>query len=137
MALNNCVFEGPIAWAETRKTDKNEPVFHFILALDRNYEKNGEKPTDWPEYYAYGNAGKFLAAYAKVGDTVTLRGALRTNSWKSIDGKKHKDTSVFVDEVTRLQSKAVKTEAKADKPAPAAPADDFVSAGGDVPFQYA
>ncbi len=75
--------------------DKQTPRLRFTLAVDRDYEVNGETPTDFWPVEILGEYGVRLAPHLSKGRLILVSGAAHINSHKDGDGAYH--TFPFVD----------------------------------------
>ena len=114
---------------ELKHTQSGKEVVSFSLAVRRDKDI-----TDWLDCVAWGKTAQLIADYCKKGSTIGITGRLQSRVWEDKEGKKHKETEVFVSEITFCESNGAKREAKQE--APVAPQGEFVPVADDeeLPF---
>jgi len=75
--------------------EKQTPRLRFTLAVDRDYEVNGETPTDFWPVEILGEYGNRLAPHLSKGRLILVSGAVHINSHKDAEGGFH--TFPYVD----------------------------------------
>lgn len=84
--FNLTVFTGRLtADAELKYTTNNIPVAAFDLAVERRYQKGGERITDFIKCVAWRNTAEFISKYFKKGDPITIQGELQTRKYTETD----------------------------------------------------
>lgn len=106
---------------EVRYSQGAEPiaVARYTLAVDRKFQRNGQKEADFIGCVAFGKSGEFAEKYFKKGQMVSIVGHLQVRSWDDQEGKKRWSTDVVVDEQYFCGSKNDGSNAAAPTPAPA------------------
>jgi single-stranded DNA-binding protein len=85
--------------------DKRTPRLRFTLAVDRDYEVDGETPTDFWPVEILGEYGVRLAPHLAKGRLVLAHGAAHINSNKDADGAFHLFPFVAVRSIRFLEKK--------------------------------
>ena len=108
---------------EVRYSQGAEPiaVARYTLAVDRKFQKSGQKEADFIGCVAFGKSGEFAEKYFKKGQKVAIVGHLQVRSWDDNDGKKRWSTDVIVDEQEFAEGKK---DGGAAAPTQAAPSGD-------------
>lgn len=75
--------------------EKQTPRLRFTVAVDRDYEVNGETPADFWPIEILGEYGARLAPHLTKGRLILVHGAVHINSRRDDDGGYH--TFPFVD----------------------------------------
>jgi single-strand DNA-binding protein len=102
---------------EVRFTPAGTAVAKFSIADD--YKVKGEKKTNWWTVIAWGElATKVVEPYVKKGNTVSIVGEGKFNSWEK-DGQKHTSLEVTISKLMLVSSPAPRAAAGND------PADDI------------
>jgi single-strand DNA-binding protein len=116
-ALNRIILTGNlVADPEVRYTEKEIPVAHFRLAVNR-IPRNGskEKEADFISCVAWRNLAKICGEYLKKGRLVAVEGRLQIRPYET-KGQKKSFTEVIVDNLQMLDTKFFKAT---DKKVPA------------------
>lgn len=83
---------------ELRATQSGVSVSTFTLAVDRNFQRQGEeRQTDFINVVAFRHTAEFVKRYFVKGQLACVCGSIQTRSWES-DGKKNYATEVIADE---------------------------------------
>lgn len=84
---------------ELRATQSGVSVSTFTLAVDRNFQRQGEeRQVDFINIVAFRHTAEFVKRYFGKGQLACVCGSIQTRSWEQ-DGKKHYATEVIADEV--------------------------------------
>lgn len=98
--LNKVILQGRCGKdPEKRMTPSGVPVASVSLAVDRDFNKDGEKKTDWIDVIAWRGTANFLADYFHKGSTVIVVGRLEIREWVDKDGNKRRNAEVIADSV--------------------------------------
>ena len=81
---------------ELSTTTTGKKVCRFSLAVERKFQREGERATDWIDFVAW-NSAEFISKYFAKGDSIYIEGELQTNVFEGKDGKKHKRFEVVVE----------------------------------------
>lgn len=100
--LNRVILMGRITRdLELRQTPSGVSALSFTVAVDRNYQKQGEeRQADFISCVAWHQQAEFIAEYFGKGRMIALEGQLRTRSYDDSNGMKHFVTEVYVDSVS-------------------------------------
>ncbi len=98
--LNKVILMGRLTRdPELRATQSGVSVATFSLAVDRNFQRQGEeRQTDFINIVAFRHTAEFVKKYFVKGQLACVSGSLQTRTWES-DGKKNYATEVIADEV--------------------------------------
>lgn len=88
---------------ELSTTTTGKKVCRFSLAVERKFQREGERATDWLDFVAW-NSAEFIAKHFAKGDSIYIEGELQTNVFEGKDGKKHKRFEVVVENAEFLPS---------------------------------
>ena len=91
---------------ELRRTGSGIAVTSFTVAVDRDFENNGERETDFIDCVAWRGAGEFVARNFHKGKMIVVSGRIQQRNWKDKDGNKRRTTEVVADEVYFGDSKS-------------------------------
>lgn len=84
---------------ELRRTGSGIAVTSFTVAVDRNFENNGERETDFLDCVAWRGAGEFVARNFHKGKMIVVSGRIQQRRWTDKDGNKRRTTEIVADEV--------------------------------------
>lgn len=113
---------------ELRYTPGGKAVATFTLAVDRSFQSDGEKQTDFIDIVVWEKQAETVANHLTKGRLVAVEGRLQIRSYEAKDGTKRRAAAVAAQQVRFLDSgKKGKGE------------DDHIGAesdfgDGDVPF---
>lgn len=112
--LNCAIIMGRItADPELRTTGNGISVVSFSVAVDRNYEQNGERPTDFINVVAWRQTAEFVAKYFQKGQMIAVQGSIQTRNYEDRNGNKRTATEIVADSVSFTGSK---NEATSNEP---------------------
>lgn len=112
--LNKVMLQGRIvADPELKTTNSGVSVVSFTLAVDRDYQTNGERQTDFINIVAWRGTAEFISRYFTKGKMMIVCGTLQVRKYTAQDG-----TNRYVTEVV-----AESVNFGGDKPSNAAPAE--------------
>ena len=84
---------------ELRATQNGVSVTTFTLAVDRNFQRQGEeRQADFINIVTFRHTAEFVKRYFAKGQMACICGSIQTRTWEQ-DGKKHYATEVIADEV--------------------------------------
>lgn len=114
--MNKAIFTGRLGSdPELRYTTTGIPVCTFNLAVDRPKPKDGgEGGTDWPTIVAWRHKAEFAAKYLTKGRKILVVATVRTRVTEDSNGKKHKITEFWAEEIEFCDSKPQNSAAGAD-----------------------
>lgn len=138
--MNQIVLMGRLTRdVEIRHTQSNIPVASFTLAVDRGYQKDGDKQTDFINCVAWRGTAEFVSKWFSKGDMCAVTGRLQMRDWQDRDGNKRISAEVVTDHVYFTGSKKESggaTYSDFDAP-PASDDSDFAELSDDdddLPF---
>lgn len=103
--------------------DNTLTIAKFSIAVDRRFQKNGEKETDFFNCVAFGKLADFVDRYLKQGTKILLTGRVENNNYTNKEGQKVYSVNIMADEIEFAESKN-----NQDRPTPkAADADGFMN----------
>lgn len=83
---------------EGRMSQSGTAVTSFSLAVDRGYQKDGERQADFINCVAFNHTADFIKKYFVKGQLILVVGSIQTRTWEGQDGKKNYVTEVIVNE---------------------------------------
>lgn len=106
MNLNKVILGGRLTAApELKQTASGLSVTSFTIAVDRKYQKDAEKKTDFITVVAWRQTAEFICKYFSKGNPIIVCGELQSRSWTDGDGNKRYATEVVASEVSFVESK--------------------------------
>ena len=128
--LNKVILMGRLTKdPEYKMTQSEVAVTGFSLAVDRGYQKDGERQADFINCVAFRNTADFISKHFVKGQMICVCGMLQTRAWESQDGKKNYATEVIVNEVYFTGDK------RGNDNSTTPPADEFIQVADDkLPF---
>ena len=72
---------------EIRKTQSNDSVCSFTVAVDRRFKQEGQQNADFINCVAWRQGADFLGRYASKGTIVGVEGRIQTRSYDGQNGK--------------------------------------------------
>lgn len=104
--INNVVLTGRLVKdPELRYTPSGDPVANFTLAVQQNFESNGERKADFINCVIWRKAAETLANHTKKGSLIGVEGRIGTRAYENQEGKIVWVTEVIADRFTFLESK--------------------------------
>lgn len=99
--LNSIIIMGRLtADPELKTTPSNVSVCSFTVAVDRDYQRQGEeKQTDFIDVVAWRNTAEFVSRYFAKGKVIAVQGSLQSRRWKDRDGNSRVAWEVQADKV--------------------------------------
>lgn len=109
--INNAVIMGRICHdLELRTTASNTSVTNFTVAVDRNYQKQGEeKQTDFIDVVCWRGTADFVCRYFKKGSMIAVQGSIQTRNYEDKNGNKRTAVEIVADNVSFCGSKGENT----------------------------
>ena len=100
--INRVIIMGRITRdLELRQTPSGVSTLSFTVAVDRNFQKQGEeRQADFISCVAWRQQAEFISRYFGKGRMIALEGTLRTRTYDDKNGVKHYITEVLVDNVS-------------------------------------
>lgn len=143
--INSVVIMGRLTFdPELRTTPSGVSVVQFQVAVDRNFQRQGEeRKTDFIDVTAWRQTAEFISRYFRKGSMIAVEGSIQTDNFTDNSGNKRKSVRVVASNVSFCGSKAesaVNTNPAYSQPAPSyASADnsdfeEIVDDDEDLPF---
>lgn len=143
--INSVVLMGRLTFdPELRTTPSGVSVVQFQVAVDRNFQRQGEeRKTDFIDVTAWRQTAEFISRYFRKGSMIAVEGSIQTDNFTDNSGNKRKSVRVVANNVSFCGSKAesaVNTNPAYSQPAPSyASADnsdfeEIVDDDEDLPF---
>jgi single-strand DNA-binding protein len=101
---------------ELRYTQSKTPVVNLSVCNNRRY--NGNEYANWHRVVCWGKLAEIVAQFLGKGSHANFAGELRSRSWDDSTGITHYATEIYANDVSFLDKKGDRVEAKADEPAP-------------------
>lgn len=96
--LNHIVIMGRLTRdPELRRTGSGTAVASFTVAVDRDFESNGQKETDFIDCVAWRSTGEFVSKHFAKGSMIVVSGRLQIRAWNDKDGNKRRTAEVVAD----------------------------------------
>lgn len=109
--INSVVLMGRLtANPELRTTQTGKIVASFSLAVDRDFQQDGEKQADFISVVAWGKTAEFIDKYFCKGRMIAIVGRIQTRTYTDKDGNKRKATEVMANKVSFTGEKAEPSE---------------------------
>lgn len=98
--LNRATIMGRLARdPELRRTGSGIAVTSFTVAVDRDFDNDGERETDFIDCVAWRDLGEFVARNFHKGKMIAVSGRIQQRNWKDKDGNKRRNTEIVADAV--------------------------------------
>lgn len=99
--LNVCIITGRLTRdPELRMTQSQKDVASFTLAVDRDYQQQGEpRETDFIPCVAWGKTAEFVSKWFTKGSMAQVYGRLQLRKWTDRDGNKRETAEVVAERV--------------------------------------
>lgn len=105
--LNSCVLMGRLtADPELRTTQNGKSVASFSLAVERDFQRDGERQTDFIDVVAWRGTAEFVCKYFRKGRMLAIVGHIQTRTYTDKDGNKRKAVEVVADKADFTGEKA-------------------------------
>ena len=90
MSINTAVIMGRLtADPELKTTASGLSVLSFSVAVERNYQKEGEeKAVDFINVVAWRKTAEFVSKYFHKGSMIAVEGSIQTRKYEDKDGNK-------------------------------------------------
>lgn len=139
--LNTAILMGRLtADPELKTTNSGLSVVSFCVAVDRRYQKDGEKQADFINVTAWRQNAEFICKYFRKGQMIAVQGSIQTRNYEDKNGNKRTAVEIVADNVSFCGSKSEsdgQNPQNAPRPSVNAPADDFTPLDNDddgLPF---
>lgn len=98
--LNHITIMGRISRdIELRRTGNNVAVASFTVAVDRDFNQNGQKETDFIDCVAWRGTGEFVERNFSKGKMIVVSGRLQIRKWEDKNGNKRSSAEIVADNV--------------------------------------
>ena len=91
---------------ELKRTNSDLAFVKFAVAVNRPFQKNGEKQADFVNCVAWRKTAEVISQYFAKGHRILLEGSIQTGSYDDKNGTKHYTTDVLVDKVHFIENKS-------------------------------
>ena len=134
--LNHITIMGRITKdIELRRTPAGVAVASFTVAVDRDFNQNGQKETDFIDCVAWRGTGEFVERNFSKGKMIVVSGRLQIRKWEDKNGNKRNSAEIVADNVYFADSK--KDSGEKYEAAMASKTQDYAVLDGDdsdLPF---
>ena len=105
--LNCAIIMGRLtADPELRTTGNGISVTSFSVAVDRNYQRQGqERQTDFINVVAWRQTAEFVSRYFRKGQMIAVQGSIQTRNYEDRNGNKRTAVEIVADNVSFCGSK--------------------------------
>ena len=117
---------------ELRRTGTGVAVASFTVAVDRDFNQNGQKETDFIECVAWRQTGEFVERNFSKGKMIVVSGRLQIRKWEDKNGNKRTTAEIVADNVYFGDSKKDAGEKHEAAMASTAQLPDWVVNDGDA-----
>lgn len=98
--LNHAEIMGRLtADPELKTTRSGVAVTSFSVAVERNYEVNGKRPTDFLNVVAWRGTAEFVTKWFRKGQMIVVEGAIETRDYEDRNGNKRTAVEINADRV--------------------------------------
>lgn len=136
--LNTAILMGRLtADPELKTTNNGISVVSFCVAVDRRYQKDGEKQTDFLGVTAWRQTAEFICKYFRKGQMIAVQGSIQTRNYEDKNGNKRTAVEIVAENVSfcgsKSESDGQQTQNPQNTPRPSVnvPVDDFTPLGND------
>ena len=102
MSINTAVIMGRLtADPELKTTTSGLSVLSFSVAVERNYQKEGEeKAVDFINVVAWRKTAEFVSKYFHKGSMIAVDGSIQTRKYEDKDGNKRTAFEILANTVS-------------------------------------
>ena len=102
MSINTAVIMGRLtADPELKTTASGLSVLSFSVAVERNYQKEGEeKAVDFINVVAWRKTAEFVSRYFHKGSMIAVEGSIQTRKYEDKDGNKRTAFEILANTVS-------------------------------------
>ena len=105
--LNTCILMGRLtADPELRTTQTGKSVVSFSMAVERDFQQDGERQADFIDVVAWRGTAEFICKYFRKGQMLAIVGHIQTRTYTDKDGNKIKAVEVVADKAGFTGEKA-------------------------------
>lgn len=94
-----------ISYTQANSAQESTCVARYALAVDRRFNRDGERKADFISCVAFGRQAEFAEKYLRKGTKIAITGRIQTGSYTNRDGQKVYTTEVVVEEQEFAESK--------------------------------
>ena len=137
MSINTAVIMGRLtADPELKTTASGLSVLSFSVAVERNYQKEGEeKAVDFINVVAWRKTAEFVSKYFHKGSMIAVEGSIQTRKYEDKDGNKRTAVEILANTVSFCGKEASSTPVENSTPAESTPFADTDTADDEgLPF---
>ena len=126
MSINTAVIMGRLtADPELKTTVSGLSVLSFSVAVERNYQKEGEeKAVEFINVVAWRKTAEFVSKYFHKGSMIAVEGSIQTRKYEDKDGNKRTAVEILANTVSFCGKEASGTPAESTPFADTDTADD-------------
>ena len=126
MSINTAVIMGRLtADPELKTTASGLSVLSFSVAVERNYQKEGEeKAVDFINVVAWRKTAEFVSKYFHKGSMIAVEGSIQTRKYEDKDGNKRTAFEILANTVSFCGKEVNSTPAESTPFADTDTADD-------------
>lgn len=123
--LNNVIIMGRLTKdPELKTTSAGLPVVSFTVAVDRRFQKDGERQADFLNVVAWRKAAEFVEKFFTKGSMIAVQGSIQSRKYEDKNGNKRTAVEIVADNVSFCGSRNEKTNLNVST-------DDFEEIGDD------
>lgn len=140
--LNTAILMGRLtADPELKTTNSGISVTSFCVAVDRRYQKDGEKQADFLNVTAWRQNAEFICKYFHKGSMIAVQGSIQTRNYEDKNGNKRTAVEIVAENVSFCGSKSesepdAQNPQTTPRPSVNAIADDFTPLHTDSGFPF-
>ena len=98
--LNHITLQGRMAMdPELKSTASGIKVVTIRIAVERDYNGDGERKVDFINCVAWRQKAEFICRYFRKGDPILVDGRLEMRNWEDREGSKHTSAEVNLSNV--------------------------------------
>ena len=90
---------------ELKQTPSGVATCSFSVAVNRKYQKDGERQADFINCIAWRGTAEFISKYFGKGSSIFVVGEIQNRTWTDKDGNKRYATEIIVDEANFVDGK--------------------------------
>lgn len=102
---------------ELKQTPAGVAVTAFTIAVNRRYQKDGERKADFISIVAWRQQAEFISKHFQKGSAIGIDGSIQTRNYEDKNGNRRTVTEVVADRVFFVEPASRKSE-RADSPDP-------------------
>lgn len=138
--LNTAILMGRLtADPELKTTNSGLSVVSFCVAVDRRYQKDGEKQADFLNVVAWRQTAEFICKHFRKGQMIAVQGSIQTRNYEDKNGNKRTAVEIVAENVSFCGSKSEPAEQNpqtAPRPSVNTTSDDFTPLHTDSGFPF-